>query len=78
MARTRTVAEQARSEKQEKILAAAASVFASKGYFGAREEMATNWILSRRQYRLADMAPIVADLFVRGMLAEGAAGGRSR
>lgn len=42
---------------------------ATKCFFGALDEMATNWVLSPRQYRLADMAPAVADLFLRGVLA---------
>ncbi len=41
----------------------------TKCFFGALDEMATNWVLSERRYRLADMAPIVADLFLHGMLA---------
>lgn len=45
---------------------------ATKCFFGALDETATNWILSSRQYRLADMAPLVADLFLEGMLANGA------
>jgi len=40
----------------------------TKCFFGALDEMATNWVLSQRQYRLVDMAPAVADLFLRGML----------
>lgn len=51
-----------RRELNEKVV--------TKCFFGALDEMATNWILSTRQYRLADMAPVVADLFLRGMLAD--------
>lgn len=41
--------------------------FAAKTLFGALDEMATNWILSRRHYALAGQADEVVDLFVRGM-----------
>jgi len=41
----------------------------AKCLFGMLDEMGTNWVLSRRQYRLADMAPVVADLFLGGMRA---------
>jgi len=40
---------------------------AAKMFFGALDEMATNWILSRRKYSLADEANAVADLFVGGL-----------
>jgi TetR/AcrR family fatty acid metabolism transcriptional regulator len=40
---------------------------AAKMFFGALDEMATNWILSRRKYSLADEANVVADLFVGGL-----------
>ena len=39
---------------------------ASKMLFGALDEMATNWILSRRRYPLEDDADRVVDLFVNG------------
>jgi hypothetical protein len=32
--------------------------------------MATNWILSHRQYRPQDLAPVVADLFLGGLRAK--------
>jgi TetR/AcrR family fatty acid metabolism transcriptional regulator len=39
---------------------------AAKMFFGALDEMATNWILSRRRYLLeADAEPVV-DLFLSG------------
>ena len=41
--------------------------FAAKMLYGALDEMATNWILSRRQYALAAQADEVVDLFVNGM-----------
>ena len=39
---------------------------AAKILFGALDEMATNWILSRRRYALAPDAEAVIDLFVNG------------
>ena len=35
-------------------------------FFGALDEMATNWILSRRRYLLEADADLVVDLFVNG------------
>ena len=40
---------------------------AAKLFFGALDEMATNWILSRRRYSLAAQADAIVDLFVGGM-----------
>ena len=40
---------------------------AAKVFFGALDEMATNWILSRRKYSLAAEAGAVVDLFVGGL-----------
>ncbi len=42
---------------------------AAKVFFGALDEMATNWILSRRRYSLASEADTVADLFINGVKA---------
>jgi len=39
---------------------------AAKVFFGALDEMATNWILSRRRYPLEADADVVVDLFVNG------------
>ncbi len=39
---------------------------AAKLFFGALDEMATNWILSRRRYSLEADANTVVDLFVNG------------
>src|SRR5712672_2808692 len=39
---------------------------AAKIFFGALDEMATNWILSRRRYSLEADADLVVDLFVNG------------
>ena len=39
----------------------------AKVIFGALDEMATNWILSRRRYSLVNEADTIVDLFVGGM-----------
>jgi TetR/AcrR family fatty acid metabolism transcriptional regulator len=39
---------------------------AAKMFFGALDEMATNWILSRRRYSLEADADRVVDLFLTG------------
>lgn len=40
---------------------------AAKIFFGALDEMATNWILSRRRYPLAADADAIVDLFINGI-----------
>jgi TetR/AcrR family transcriptional regulator, fatty acid metabolism regulator protein len=40
---------------------------AAKLFFGALDEMATNWILSRRKYTLASEAEAIVELFVGGL-----------
>ena len=40
---------------------------AAKVFFGAVDEMATNWILSRRRYALAGQADEIVDLLVGGL-----------
>jgi TetR/AcrR family fatty acid metabolism transcriptional regulator len=40
---------------------------AAKVFFGALDEMATNWILSKRRYSLAAEASAVVDLFIGGV-----------
>ena len=40
---------------------------AAKVFFGAVDEMATNWILSRRRYALANQADEIVDLLVGGL-----------
>ena len=42
---------------------------AAKVLFGALDEMATNWMLSRRRYSLAAEADVVVDLIARGLAA---------
>ena len=39
----------------------------AKMFFGALDEMATNWILSRRRYSLENDADAVVDLFINGV-----------
>ena len=40
---------------------------ATKIFFGALDEMATNWVLSRRKYDLSAEAEAVVDLFINGV-----------
>lgn len=40
---------------------------ATKIFFGALDEMATNWVLSRRKYDLRTEANAVVDLFINGV-----------
>ena len=47
------------------------ATFAAKLFFGMLDEMATNWILSRRKYSLVSEADPIADLFIRGISARG-------
>jgi TetR/AcrR family fatty acid metabolism transcriptional regulator len=42
----------------------------SKILFGALDEMATNWIISKRNYKLAPMAEVVMDVFLNGVSAK--------
>ena len=39
----------------------------SKILFGALDEMATNWIISKRKYKLEPMAEVVMDVFLNGV-----------
>src|SRR2546422_9570239 len=41
----------------------------SKILFGALDEMATNWIISKRSYKLEPMAAVVMDVFLNGVSA---------
>lgn len=49
-----------RAELNAKIVA--------KMLFGALDEMATNWILSKRRYKLAPMADQVVEIFLNGVI----------
>jgi len=42
---------------------------AAKILFGALDEMATNWIISKRSYKLEPMADVVMDVFLNGVSA---------
>src|ERR1043166_785942 len=42
---------------------------AAKMFFGALDEMATNWIISKRHYKLEPMADLVMDVFLNGVSA---------
>jgi TetR/AcrR family fatty acid metabolism transcriptional regulator len=46
--------------------------FAAKLLFGMLDEMATNWILSKRKYSLVSEADPIVELFVRGISAPAA------
>jgi TetR/AcrR family transcriptional regulator, fatty acid metabolism regulator protein len=45
------------------------STVAAKVLFGALDEMATNWIISHRNYQLEPMAEVVMDVFLNGVSA---------
>ena len=47
-------------------------LFCAKAIFGVLDEMATDWILSRRNTRLEGRAPEVADFLLRGLRGGGA------
>ncbi len=44
------------------------SKIVAKVLFGALDEMATNWILSKRRYKLAPLADQVLDIFLNGVI----------
>lgn len=50
---------------------------AAKILFGALDEMATNWMLSRRRYSLENDADTVIDLFLNGVADRPRSGGRA-
>lgn len=50
---------------------------AAKLFFGGLDEMATNWVLSRRRYSLVSEADAIVDLFVGGLRAPRASRSRS-
>ena len=47
------------------------ATLAAKLFFGALDEMATNWILSRRKYTLADESDAIVDILVKGLGSSG-------
>ncbi len=44
---------------------------ATKMLFGAMDQVATSWVLGKRQYRLSDTAESVADIFLNGVVLGG-------
>ena len=40
---------------------------AANCFFGALDEMVTSWVLSGNEYRLANVADTVVDIFLNGM-----------
>jgi TetR/AcrR family fatty acid metabolism transcriptional regulator len=50
---------------------------AAKVLFGALDEMATNWILSKRRYSLVDEADAVLDILFNGLATAGSASNES-
>lgn len=54
-------------QKQGLFRADVRPTVAAKVLFGALDEMATNWILSKRRYALEPEADAVVDLFVNGV-----------
>jgi TetR/AcrR family fatty acid metabolism transcriptional regulator len=57
----------ARGQEAGRFRATINPTLAAKVFFGALDEMATNWILSRRRYPLTADADAIVDLFVDGM-----------
>jgi TetR/AcrR family fatty acid metabolism transcriptional regulator len=53
-------------QRQGSFRADVKATAAAKMLFGALDEMATNWILSRRRYALEADADVVVDLFING------------
>ena len=56
-----------RGQARQVFRATVSPTLAAKLFFGALDEMATNWILSRRKYSLAAEADAIVDLFVGGL-----------
>ncbi len=44
--------------------------YAANCFFGALDEMVTSWVLSGHDYKLANVADVVADIFLNGMRAQ--------
>ena len=49
---------------------------AAKAFFGALDEMVTSWVLSRKDYDLANLAAPVVELFLEGAAARSRRGGK--
>ena len=41
--------------------------YAANCFFGALDEMVTSWVLSGHDYKLANVADVVVDIFLNGM-----------
>ena len=41
--------------------------YAANCFFGALDEMVTSWVLSEHEYKLANVADVVVDIFLNGM-----------
>jgi TetR/AcrR family fatty acid metabolism transcriptional regulator len=57
-------------QERDVFRASISPTLAAKLFFGALDEMATNWILSRRKYSLVAEADAIVDLFVGGLARE--------
>jgi hypothetical protein len=44
---------------------------ATKVLFGAMDQMATSWVLGKRNHRLTEAAEAVATVFLRGVTVDG-------
>jgi len=44
--------------------------YAANCFFGALDEMVTSWVLSGHDYKLANVADVVVDIFLNGMRAQ--------
>ena len=63
-------------QQQGVFRAAISPTLAAKLFFGALDEMATNWILSRRKYSLVAEVDAIGDLFIGGLGRPGSAARR--
>jgi len=54
------------------------ALLAAKAVFGVLDEMVTDWVLSRKNVRLASRADAVSDLLLRGLAAERLKGAATR
>lgn len=57
-------------QKQGRFRSTLDANIASKVFFGALDEMVTNWVLSRKIYDLRSTADTVIDLFFNGVIAD--------
>jgi TetR/AcrR family fatty acid metabolism transcriptional regulator len=64
-------------QKERSLRADLPRKLVTKSFFGALDEMVTSWILSRRDYDLAEVAGPVVDLLLNGAAAPRRAGARA-